>query len=107
MATIEELQEELRELEKRKEEIASEYNRTLTSGFEKHKECCPDICSEINNQIGNLKSIRENFIQKKKTATRATYHIINKSIISSEEQMKSLEDLRSKLYAKAICNCNR
>lgn len=105
MPTLDELQKELEELEERKNEIASDYKTIQNKGFEKHKDCCTDICDEINTQIKKLNNIKADLSHKKETATPKTSQLIHRGIMASDEQMKALIELRGKLYARAICNC--
>jgi len=104
--TPEEIEEELKELKRLKKKAEKDYDKALAAGFKKHEECCPDVCTVINNAISKLTdNITKATEIKEKTISRQVERSLTKDITVAESQVKELKTLKDELYARHVCDC--
>ncbi len=106
MATIEEMEEELRKLSERESEIKGEILTIKDKRILGHKSCCDDVCSALNNLISTRKKTISRMREAAESKPMSTVkRLLVKEANIAESQTKDLEEFRDRLYEKSICDC--
>lgn len=104
--TPEEIEEELKELQKQRKKAERDYSKALEAGFKKHEACCPDVCTIINDAISKLNNnISKATELKERTPSKRIERELSKDITSAESKVNELKSLKEELYAKHVCRC--
>lgn len=101
----EEIERKLAETHAEIERLKNQYEKIRAEKIEEHEECCADICTEL---IGLIKKQESNLKRLKgavESSPKPIHTKLHRAILLEEERIKELNEFKSILYARAICEC--